>query len=318
MDTVRLGRTGLEVSVAGLGCGGHSRLGISQGEEHGANIVRRALDLGVTFIDTAAAYGTEGAVGAALRGRDRNTVVISTKSGVYAGDQWNLEPEVMAPERLRTSVEESLTRLGTDYIDIMNLHGVVSAQYPACVERLVPELLALKQEGKIRFLGITELFQADTEHTMLSQAVAHDHFDVVMVGLNFLNPSAHDKVLRPCIEKDIGTQIMFAVRKALRSRQALQPLLDHLAAQNRITPLDASAVEAVLTGPGRAADLPEAAYRYCRHAPGAHVTLTGTGSPAHLEANIRSILAPPLPPDALAALDRWFGQVTTVTAGEDV
>ena len=67
MQTVRLGRTELEVSVAGLGCGGHSRLGMATGhdETHAANLVRHALDLGITFIDTARVYGTESAVGAA-------------------------------------------------------------------------------------------------------------------------------------------------------------------------------------------------------------------------------------------------------------
>ena len=71
MQTVRLGRTGLEVSVAGLGCGGHSRLGMAKGHDvhHAADMVRRALDLGITYIDTARAYGTEEAVGLGLEGR---------------------------------------------------------------------------------------------------------------------------------------------------------------------------------------------------------------------------------------------------------
>src|ERR1700679_3495684 len=86
MQTVRLGRTGLEVTVAGLGCGGHSRLGMAKGKaaHHAADLVRRALDLGVTFIDTARAYGTEEAVGLGLRGR-RDEAVISTKAGIGRG-----------------------------------------------------------------------------------------------------------------------------------------------------------------------------------------------------------------------------------------
>ena len=81
MEHVRLGRTGVEVSVAGLGCGGHSRLGMANGhdEAHATRIVEAALDLGIDFIDTARAYGTEVAVGKALHGR-RDKVVISTKS----------------------------------------------------------------------------------------------------------------------------------------------------------------------------------------------------------------------------------------------
>ncbi len=71
MQTVRLGRTGLEVSVAGLGCGGRSRLGMTKGRDvhHAADMVRQALDLGINLIDTARAYGTEEAVGLGVKGR---------------------------------------------------------------------------------------------------------------------------------------------------------------------------------------------------------------------------------------------------------
>ena len=81
MQTVRLGRTGLDVTVAGLGCGGHSRLGMANGhdEAHASRVVDAAIDLGINFFDTARAYGTEGAVGKALRGR-RDRVVLSTKA----------------------------------------------------------------------------------------------------------------------------------------------------------------------------------------------------------------------------------------------
>ncbi len=81
MQTVRLGRTNATVSVAGLGCRGHSRLGMARGADthQAADIVRRAIDLGVTFIDTARAYGAEPAVGEAIAGR-RDQVFVSTKA----------------------------------------------------------------------------------------------------------------------------------------------------------------------------------------------------------------------------------------------
>ena len=74
------------MSVAGLGCGGHSRLGMARGKDvhHAADMVRRALDLGITFIDTARAYGTEEAVGMGVKGR-RDEAVISTKAGIGRG-----------------------------------------------------------------------------------------------------------------------------------------------------------------------------------------------------------------------------------------
>src|SRR5579863_6092165 len=82
MDYTTLGRTGLRVSVAGLGCGGFSRLGLGTGgdEASAIGILREALDLGVNLFDTAAAYGTEPVLGKALRGVPRERVVICTKA----------------------------------------------------------------------------------------------------------------------------------------------------------------------------------------------------------------------------------------------
>ena len=79
MQKTILGRTGLEVTVAGLGCGGFSRLGIDRELDHAASIVRKAYDAGVNFFDTAAIYGTQEAVGKGLNGLPRNSYVLSTK-----------------------------------------------------------------------------------------------------------------------------------------------------------------------------------------------------------------------------------------------
>ena len=82
MEYTTLGRTGLEVSVAGLGCGGFSRLGLGTGksEADAIAIIREAMDLGVNLFDTAAAYGTEPVLGKALAGVARDKVVICTKA----------------------------------------------------------------------------------------------------------------------------------------------------------------------------------------------------------------------------------------------
>src|SRR5262245_12342895 len=144
MQTVRLGRTEIEVSVAGLGCGGHSRLGLATGydEAHAVRIVEHALELGIRFIDTASAYETEVAIGKAIRGR-RDEVVISTKAA--AGRDGRLATAA----ELAGSIEQSLRRLGADYIDIFHLHGVGPSQYEHCAEVLVPELKRQQEAGKI-------------------------------------------------------------------------------------------------------------------------------------------------------------------------
>src|SRR5262245_36535990 len=123
MQTVRLGRTETVVSVAGLGCGGASRLGMAYGKdvEHAASVVRRALELGVTFIDTAQAYGTEEAVGRGIAGR-RDEVFLSTKVSPGWGE------ERLTPQGLTDALEGSLKRLGTDRVDLYHLHGVRRGQ----------------------------------------------------------------------------------------------------------------------------------------------------------------------------------------------
>jgi aryl-alcohol dehydrogenase-like predicted oxidoreductase len=84
MEYTTLGKTGLRVSVAGLGCGGNSRLGMGAGKSssEAAQVVRKAMELGVNYFDTAKNYGTEAAVGEAIKGVSRDSVVISTKSTI--------------------------------------------------------------------------------------------------------------------------------------------------------------------------------------------------------------------------------------------
>jgi aryl-alcohol dehydrogenase-like predicted oxidoreductase len=310
MQSVVLGRTGLSVSVVGLGCGGHSRLGMTNGADEGqaSRVVAAALDLGIDFIDTARAYGTEGAVGRAIRGR-RDSVVLSTKALPAGGSG------LMSAKDLRESLELSLTRLGTDYVDVFHLHGVLADQYAHCLDVLLPELVRARDAGKVRFIGITERFGNDTNHTMLKRALPDDHFDVIMVGHNLLNPSARRSVFPLTRANDVGTLIMFAVRRALTDRErvgaVVAKLIDSRAidanAVDRVDPLGFVAAEAGVK------PLIEAAYRYCRYEPGAHVILTGTGSVEHLRENVAAILAPPLPVELSERLDRIFGNVDSVS-----
>jgi aryl-alcohol dehydrogenase-like predicted oxidoreductase len=314
MKTVPLGRTNVEVSVAGLGCGGHSRLGMATGhsEAHASDIVRHALDLGINFIDTARAYGTEAAVGAAINGR-RDRVVLSSKALPRGRDG------LLSAAALTESLEKSLHRLGTDCIDVFHLHGVLQADYPYCRDELVPELLRQRGLGKIRFLGITERFSGDTAHAMLNAALPDDHFDVIMVGFNLLNPAARHSVFPLTRKHDVGTLIMFAVRRALGQPEALAQAIAGLIASGQVDrQVDGKALE-VSDPLGFVADHPdvrslvEAAYRYCRHEPGVHVVLTGTGSIDHLTENVASILAPALPDALLDRLNSLFGAVDSVS-----
>jgi aryl-alcohol dehydrogenase-like predicted oxidoreductase len=271
--------------------------------------VRRALDLGITYIDTARAYGTEEAVGLGLKGR-RDEAVISTKAGVGRGERGPVSAADMA-----RYIDESLVKLQTDHIDVFLLHGVTTPQHEHAMKVILPELKKQQAAGKLRFIAASEQFGGDTGHAWLQQALADDPFDVLMVGFNLLNPSARQRVFPKTIRQDVGTLIMFAVREALSRPEELKKVVGELIDRGQV---DAGAVDAndplgfLKDAPG-APSVVEAAYRFCRHEPGAHVILIGTGDPEHLNANVAAILAPPLPPEILVRLEAIFGRVDSVS-----
>ncbi len=315
MEYTTLGRSGLKVSVAGLGCGGSSKLGLAAGhsEAHASDIVRRALDLGVNLIDTAQYYGTEPAVGAAIRGRARDSVVISTKHKVSL-----LDGKVFTVPEILAGLDHSLRALGTDHVDVFCLHTVRPHEYARVYTEIVPALLREKDKGKFRFLGITEFAGRDPRHEMLAQALEHDCWDVVMVAFHMLSQNARQHVFPAAINKNIGTLVMFAVRAIFSVPGRLQDDIRELVREGRLPKWLADKKQPLdfLLQDGGAQSIIEAAYRYARHEPGAHVTLFGTGNPAHIEPNIRAILQPPLREADRKTIADLFGQLVGVGLDE--
>lgn len=316
MQQVVLGRTGLRVSAACLGAGGHSRLGKGTGKstEESVAIVKAAIDSGVTIIDTAASYGTEPIVGEAIAGI-RDKVVISTKAATTIKGEKPGGGENVTPAMLRAAVEKSLETLRTDYLDIFHLHAVIAAQYRYCADALVPELDRLRSEGKVRFFGITEQFNSDTTHQMMQQALKDDVWDIVMVGYNFINQTATKNVFPATQQRNIGTLCMFAVRWGLVDIEQARILIADLVKRGEIDAAELEGDEPLgfLLENGQRIPLTEAAYRFCRHSPGVDVVMTGTGNRKHLEDNIRAIDMSPLPDAIVEKLRRAFGRVTSAT-----
>ena len=311
MQTITLGRTNLQVSAAGLGCGGFSRLGLPKyGQKHAAGIVQTAFEEGVTFFDTAQGYQTQPAVGEGLAGIPRDQYVISSKFSYT--DQ---SGRVISPEVLNQTLENALRELKTDYIDIYHIHALTAENYDETCEKLMPVLQKAKQDGKIRFLGVTELFASDTSHSMFKVALPFDLFDVIMVGYNLLNPSATVSVLPVTMDKNAGTLCMFAVRSALSNPEQLRidvkKILENKQADPKAVSID-NALDFLMEN-NIASSITEAAYRFCRHTPGIDVVLTGTGDASHLKENIKSIQMPPLPDDILERLSRMFSKVDCVS-----
>jgi aryl-alcohol dehydrogenase-like predicted oxidoreductase len=266
--------------------------------------------LGINFIDTAQSYGTEAVVGKAIAGLPRQRLVISTKKTLPPVDHSNPAEEVFQ------GLEQSLRSIGTDYIDIYHLHGVEPKDYVFAKEKLMPAMRRLRDQGKIRFIGVTEGFATDTSHQMLQQSLREDVWDVVMVGFNLLNPSARRTVFPLAAPRKVGVLDMFAVRRALSQSDRLRSLCGELI-QKGVIPrgvIDADDPLGFLLEDGIAATIPEAAYRFCRHEPGVDVVLTGTGNLEHLKANIQAILKPALPQPALERLEKLFGELDSLTA----
>ena len=310
MERRILGRTGLEVSVIGLGAGGPSRLGRrddAKSEAESVRLVQMALDAGVNFIDTAEGYGTEVIVGKAIAGRTRDELVISTKKG--------LGGERITKADLRAGLENSLRRLGTDFVDVYHLHGLRLEQYDYYAREIAPEMMKLRDEGKLRFIGVTESWNRDLRHAMLERALEDDIWDVFMVGFNLLNQTARDFVLRKTLEKNIGVLVMMAVRRALSRPEKLRATLHQLIEAGEIAADDIDLRDPLgfLRHDDGARGIPDAAYRFCRDEPGVHVVLSGTGSPAHLKDNIRSFAGPPLAAEHSARLKAIFADAFSVT-----
>jgi aryl-alcohol dehydrogenase-like predicted oxidoreductase len=155
MEQRKLGNAGLVVSAMGLGCMGMSEFYSGRDDEQSLATIRRALDLGVTFLDTADMYGVgrnETLVGRAIQGR-RREAVLATKFGNMRSAEGGFLGINGRPEYVRHCCEASLLRLGVDVIDLYYQHRVDPG---VPIEDTVGAMAALVREGKVRFLGLSE------------------------------------------------------------------------------------------------------------------------------------------------------------------
>ena len=167
LPTRELGKSGLIVSMQGLGCMGMSQsYGAADPEESDATI-HRALDLGITFFDTADVYGdghNESLVGRALGAR-RTEIVLATKFSLARNDDGSMRIDGR-PEYIRSAIDASLTRLGTDYVDLYYQHRV---DPNVAIEDTVGAMSELVEAGKVRYLGLSEA----SSHTLGRAAAVH-------------------------------------------------------------------------------------------------------------------------------------------------
>jgi len=209
MQYRKLGRTGLEVSAIGLGC---AQLG-SSCTEYAVKIVRRAVELGVNYFDTARGYGdSEIKLGLGLKG-NREKVYVSSKTGAKTKEEaWK-------------HVQESLERLQTDYLDNYHLHGLREGDdlekrlgHGGALEALVEA----KEQGLIRHIGCT----SHTSQTLV-KALERIDFEVILVPMNIVEREPLKELLPLCESKGVGITIMKPVATGLLpAKLALKWLLN--------------------------------------------------------------------------------------------
>jgi aryl-alcohol dehydrogenase-like predicted oxidoreductase len=320
METRRLGRTGLDVSLLTFGCGAVGGL-MTKGEARDQDrAVAWARDHGINHFDTAPLYGdgaSETNLGRAL-GKRRDDVIVSTKVRIRAADRADLGSAV------QRSIEASLKRLGQDRVDIFQLHNTVapaSAGETVTVRDVLDGVLAvfdkLRAQGKTRYLGFT----ANGETSALHQLVRSAGFDTAQIFYNVLTPSAGESVpdrypgqdyanlLHVAREHGVGSiGVRVLAGGALSGRAQRHPLgvqvvppigsgrdyATDVARAKRFEPIVAA---------GHAAGLPELAIRYVISNPSLSTTEIGIATLEELQQAVAAVEKGPLPPAALAQIE---------------
>ena len=195
METRVLGRTGLKLPALSFGASsmGQEFRRVDLGEA--LKCVRTALDLGMNFIDTSPYYGrgmSEVLLGVALRDVPRDSYLLGTKLGRYNPTRFDF-----SAERVLESVEVSLERMGTDHLDILLCHDIEYVDMRRIVEETLPMMRLLKQQGKVRFIGVSgypmKLFRYVMEHTEIDVLLSYNHYTLQNTELLDLVPLAESK-----------------------------------------------------------------------------------------------------------------------------
>jgi L-galactose dehydrogenase/L-glyceraldehyde 3-phosphate reductase len=328
MEQRTLGRTGLRVSALGFGCGDVGGLIVRGTAAERERAVARAHAAGINYFDTASSYGG---------GESEKNLGLTLKTlGLrpQVGTKFRVDPaDRDTAGQITRSLEASLQRLGMDRVDLLQLHNLIVREdgQPApgrgltarrVLDEVVPALARLREQGKIRFAGITALGDTAAVHSVLEAGV----IDTAQVCLNLLNPSAAVAVPAGFPAQDFGRLLDRARQRgvgAINIRVLAGGALSgteqrHALAMPRVAPIASGpdyAADVALAArlrpvvdKGYAEDLMEASIRFALASPAMSTVLVGYSTLEHLERAITVVERGPLPAPALALLDElWAG-----------
>jgi L-galactose dehydrogenase len=300
MEYRQLGETTLRISVLGFGASPLGNVFRETDPAEGVAAVHMAVDQGINYFDVSPYYGltlAESRLGEALEGR-RDQVVLATKCGRYGGSEFDF-----SAAKIMAGFEESLARLRTDYVDLLQAHDVEFGDVRQVVEEAVPAMRRLQEQGKARYIGITgyslknlmeiagqvkvdsilsycryNLLITDMEKAMVPFAKQH--------GIGLINASP----LHMGIITERGAPAWHPAPQAIRD------------AGHQIVALCKA----------RGLDASEVALRFCLDNPDVASTLVGLSTRAHVERNLKA-LATPNDPELLVEIAEIVAPVKDVT-----
>lgn len=325
----KLGRTGLDVSVLTFGCGAVGGLMVKADTAEQERAAALALDHGVNFFDTAPGYGdgvSETNLGVLLR-KLKPKAIIGTKVRIPSADRGRIAA------RINAAIDESLTRMGRDHVDLFQLHNVLapdgsgeSLSADLILGEVIPAFERLREAGKIRFKGFTALGNMDE----IDRVIAAGVFDTAQICLNALNPSPvaavpadypgqdYRRLMVRAHEAGVGTICIRALAGGALSGETAR----HPRGWAVVPPIGSGAdygrdVERArrfrpLIAEGHAGDLVELATRYVISQPSLSTTQVGVATYEQVAGAIAAIEKGPLSAAALARI----GEIQKSFAGE--
>ena len=321
MEMRDFGRTGMNVSVLGFGCGAVGGLMVRGSSADRERAVGKALDAGIDYFDTAVQYGdglSETHLGQVMARLKPANIFVGTKVRLQPAEFGRIKPAVAE------SLDGSLKRLGRDRVDIFHLHNAITNDGDAeslsvgrVLEEVVPAFEALREAGKVRFLGITAVGDTAALHKVLDSG----KFQSAQVSYNMLNPSAaralpagypaqdYGRLFDHTVAAGVGVVgIRVLAGGALSGSAERHPIASPPpepigSALDYGTDLQRAQRLMPLVTEGFAGSLSEAATRYAISHPAMGTILVGMATVEEFDAALAAVLKGPLSAAALARVD---------------